>query len=108
MQRVVASHIPHRAYTIHDPVRNHVYTITRKNTKHVAVAFDNDIEAIRVARMMETKRERGSLSLVVRNWQTPAFHEYCKTNDLDFIYVSLSTASEAELNARLDAIQQCV
>jgi hypothetical protein len=103
MQRVVASH---RAYTIHDPVCNRVYTITHKNTRPVAVAFNSDIEAIRVARMMETKR--GSLSLVVRNWQAPAFHEYCKTNDLDFIYVSLSTAYEAELNARLDAIHQCI
>lgn len=99
---------PHRAYTIHEPAHNNrIYTITRKvgrfglhNAKPVAVAFDSDIEAIRVARLMESDRRK----LIIRNWQAPVFHQYCHDMDLDFIYISLKTASEHELNARLDQL----
>lgn len=76
---------PTRTYTIHSKSDNRLFTLKQQTHKQrpMAVVFENDIEAIRVARLMENKQK-----VIIRNWQNSAFYDYCKENDLDFMYVT--------------------
>lgn len=103
-----------RVYTIHDTSK-HVFTmnVTQGNTKgmtpkRAVVAFGNNIDAIKTARLMEVHRAlhdkwpetimdesfdtshsvwHPCRELFIRSWAEPKLQEFCNKNNLDIMYM---------------------
>ena len=100
MSKIVA-----RIYTIHDKSRNKMYTVKHSaSSKTMLVSFRRDVDAIRVARLMEIHRSiHDSLpenicdasfdtsndtwhpcrELFIRSWSEFSLKEYCKNNNIE-------------------------